>query len=900
MTESSKLKTKKVEILFGDEEEEYLEEDNYFKIDGKNTFSIGDSEDSKDKLYTILNDNDDFLINNIELQKKIIFLFYEKIYKTDPDPFDICHNISKHLMKSLDIQKSIVEEKLNYFIIKKRDYKYSKIFEFNKENLYYLGYILAYSYNKLSSFKINNGKDLKINTDKTKEEKIDVLTLFYDYCIEANLSQQETSKILVWKKKCNNLHLPGTFIFLINTFIYINTIDINFNFEEEKLTKDDVNLFIISILNIPYIFPSKITIKINLIHEELQCSVYRRFYKELFRYTHVGYFKMIYMNKDDVYKKKWDFETEFLLEKHRRNRKGDIDRIFNSETLVEDNNSLLSNNYSYRSTNKDTIFNNTSNNSNSRANFQNPYFFKSQKIKYNNTIVINDDNNNMNNVNASKNSSLIKNFLSSKTLIYNRINSSKMVNNPNENFENLHYENIIQNFKKSIGLILLTIDSLSNFTNMKRLDLIINDCYKSELQYYLKNFCFQEVSHKFHIVDILINRVKNLDELNLELNILDHITFNKILSFINYNLSLTSIKLSFFSSDATYLKQTIYKIYYQNIGGPREVSISKILDLILPHFIENLDVLFELIKIKDLKKIEVNFDTPCLIEINNPYMNTIFKFLMNLLFLVDNRNTRIEKLVILSPSTKFDRRFLPSIENILEDINFNENNEFLTELSLHLQLFMLKNIKNLITKRLVSLNIGDCDVYTFRELTKFLTSYKFSQKSELKKLSISLINSIIEYTSVIKNNFYKIFSIKLKKLSELNVYTNLYINKDTYLDLIDIFKYNWISKCRLLLHPRSDIDNIIIQNNKIIHLVPHNLENQLLSNDELVIRNKIFDENQKKINSEDNLYWILIQVFIKKNKKDRINIKYKKKTIFNILEYLYFTKPVEIFHQLDS
>ena len=46
---------------------------------------------------------------------------------------------------------------------------------------------------------------------------------------------------------------------------------------------------------------------------------------------------MIYMNKDDVYKKKWDFETEFLLEKHRRNRKGDIDRIFNSETLVEDN-----------------------------------------------------------------------------------------------------------------------------------------------------------------------------------------------------------------------------------------------------------------------------------------------------------------------------------------------------------------------------------------------------------------------------------------------------------------------------------------------------------------------------------------------------------------------------------
>ena len=340
-------------------------------------------------------------------------------------------------------------------------------------------------------------------------------------------------------------------------------------------------------------------------------------------------------------------------------------------------------------------------------------------------INIKEDESNSNNTNtsvSSKNSSSINSFISNiSQYSYSSNSVYRIKNNPNENIEDLHYRNIIDNFKKSIGLMLLTIDSLNNFTNMKRLDLILNDCYQSEFSLFLLyNNCISEINNKFNIVDILINKVRNLNELNIELNILDHITFNKILSFINYNLSLTSIKISFFSSDATYLRQTIYKIYYQNIGGPREVSISKILDLILPHFIENLDVLFELIKIKDLKKIEVNFDTPCLIEINNPYMNTIFKFLMNLLFLVDNRNTRIEKLVILSPSTKFDRRFLPSIENILEDINFNENNEFLTELSLHLQLFMLKNIKNLITERLVSLNIGDCDVYTFRELTKFL------------------------------------------------------------------------------------------------------------------------------------------------------------------------------------
>ena len=167
-----KNKPKKVEILFGDEEDEYLEEDNYFKIDAKNTFSIGDSEDSKDKLYKILNDNDDFIIENYEMQKKILSLFYEKIYKTDSDPFNICHIISKQLIKSLNIHKKIIDEKLEYFINKKTyDYKYSKKFEFDKENITYLGYILAYSYNKFSSFRISNGKDLKTNVDITKEKK---------------------------------------------------------------------------------------------------------------------------------------------------------------------------------------------------------------------------------------------------------------------------------------------------------------------------------------------------------------------------------------------------------------------------------------------------------------------------------------------------------------------------------------------------------------------------------------------------------------------------------------------------------------------------------------------------------------------------------------------------------
>ena len=79
MTQNNK--PKKVEILFGDEEDEYLEEDNYFKIDAKNSFSVGDAEESKDKLYKILNENDDFILEYYDMQKKYYHYFMKRYTK---------------------------------------------------------------------------------------------------------------------------------------------------------------------------------------------------------------------------------------------------------------------------------------------------------------------------------------------------------------------------------------------------------------------------------------------------------------------------------------------------------------------------------------------------------------------------------------------------------------------------------------------------------------------------------------------------------------------------------------------------------------------------------------------------------------------------------------------------
>ena len=905
-------KTKLEEKALINEDNKYL--DNYFKIDAKNTFSIGNSQATSNKLNKLLEDNKEFIEEYLDNNNKLMSLFYEKIYKTDSDSFNISLTVSKQLRKSLNINKNMIDDKLDYFINKKMEYKSSKEFKLDRENTYYLGYILSYAYSKFSSFKINSEKDLKLNVDKTKKEHIDLLTTFYAESLENENPQNRYSKVLFCKKNKTNFNLPGVYILLINAFIYIKDIEIDFNFDDQ-LTKDEVNLFIISLLNLQYIFSEKINIKISLINEGLQCLVYRRFYKELFKNTNFGNFKMIYMNKDDIYKKKWDFETEFLLEKHRKLSKNYLNQ--NNETIAEDNastnmntndNSNNSNSNTPKTPEKDAILNSSySNNKLSEEN--NSKNYKSDKNVCKNLNLSNsknDANNSMTNyLNSSINArnTFTKSYIN-KTQINNSSNSLvRTSNNPNEKDNDLHYDQIIEAYKNTIALILLTIDSLYNFTNMRRLDLIINDCYQSEIYSFLYNYCSVDVSKRFHMVDILINKVKTLEELNIELNILDHITFSKILSFIDNNSSLTSLKLSFFSSDVTYLRQTIYKLYYQNINT-KEISISQILDYILPYFTDNLEVLFELIKKKDLKTIAANFDTPDLIEINNPYMNTIFKFLMNIIFLVDNPKSHIEKLVILSPSTKFDSRFLPSIENILEDINFEDNNKVLTELSLHLQLFMVKNIKNLITKRLIILNIGDCDIYTFKELTKYLTSYKFSKNSFLRKLSISLLDSIIEYTDEIKKIFYKIFSIKIKQLIELNLYTNIYMNKDTYLDLFDIFRNNWTSKCRLVLNPKTEIDHIYLEEekNKIKFLVSHTLEDKLLSKDELITRNKIFYDKEKKVIKEyyknDDIFWFVWRMFNKKGKnKLQIN---QKDIIFNVLQYLYFTKNIEINHKLED
>lgn len=974
----------------------------YFIIDNKNSFIIDETNDRIGKLNKTLNENDDYLQNNSQINSQIISSFFEKIYnKTNINPFTISKKISEKFYKTNKTNKQFLEEKVDYFYSKRNDFKRAKILNSSLEIVRYIGYILCYTYHKLSSYKIYDNKDMVENIKKTLKDMTDALTDFYCYYNSKGLEPNEHKKTDFWKKNANNYYLPGVFIFLINIFAQIEIVEIDFNFGGEKLSEEDVDFFIISVVNYCYILTKIKKVKINFINKKLQCDVYGRYFRGFQEElkNNQSTLKKTFFNIDSIYNRKWDFETDFLLGAYRASENDkflDCGGLHNfgggNESILDPNNtnnmslvykeesnniSLNNSNYIYNNSNNYSIsslpktasqsflLSNTTGTSsynkmglnesmsNNNYNFNNsnnmlyslagePKFEKSlsKEIKTGNDL---DKNNNLNNFYASSEKNIIslnsstyneKSFQKSKTTSTSNLNnvsnnygtfSFSNINagynyypprrteftqfnaiNPNRVNSNQHYYDIIKNNTHSLQMILITINSLIYFENLLSFDLVMNDSYKAEFMNYFLNI---KISLKdFHILDIITNKIINLQSLNIEINILDFYTFEKILLFIESNENLSDLQISLFSSDVTYFQQTIYKIYKQNYQktnlnlNENEILSpeNKILNKLLPNFIDNLSSLFELIRNKNLETLGINFDTPYLINIKQRYMIVILKFLINILLMVNNINSKVKQLILLSPSTKIDSRIFPRIENILSCININKNNKNLIKLSLHLQLYEIKNITNMISNNLQILNIGDCDIKTFNHLTNFLSSYEFCKVSQLSKISISLLQNITNYNSKIKKIFYKIFAIKIKQLEEINIYTNLFIeDKDKYLNLLTVFENNWISKCRLTLNKRAEhIFQIYEQekNNKFIYLIPHCLEDKLLLPEEIVIRNNLYLSFDK----EDDIYWILKNVFYKKFGKKRDFSKYliNKKIIFNILKFSYFNKPVEIEHQL--
>ena len=279
----------------------------------------------------------------------------------------------------------------------------------------------------------------------------------------------------------------------------------------------------------------------------------------------------------------------------------------------------------------------------------------------------------------------------------------------------------------------------------------------------------------FHILNFINHKINRLNQLNVEINALDQLVFNKILNLIYNNHDLTILNFSFFSSDITYFRRTLLKLYNQTFGKVEKLIIhndDKIEEIILnslsPFFIENLSVLFNiLIKMQKLENPGLNFDLPLILINHQKYIIPIIKFMLNILFFIDNYKCNINKLTILASDIILDQRTLLGKSEIFSDIDINKGKNNLEELNLQIQFYNIADIKNLISTKLIILNIGNLDMVSFRSLAKYLISYKFASKSNLEILSIRLNNSVISITTELKLILRELFFLKLAKLSKL-------------------------------------------------------------------------------------------------------------------------------------
>jgi len=851
--------------------------DIFLKIDEKNNFKeLNENDIASIKIcYDRFKESEETIYSNID---KVMNKLLDKICNSNfnNDIFIISQNISKQIAKNNKIGKNNIEDMVNHLTKNAKNklniYK-SKTLLLDSDNCEIIGSILCYSYSRLQQYKVKDINKLIELRNRIIKKNIDVVKDFVKYCNEnKNMSDPKIS--YYWKSQRNQYICLPELIFLINRYSQVTEVEIDINLFNSL--KEDVSKTLIielTILNITWILNSLKSFKINFINISLQEILNNFYYNKLNAFCsniNENIKKNKIISDTDIYKKKWNFINTFKLELYR----------------------CLSNEESYNSLRE----------------------IKTMSIHESLDSFSLLDNNRKLTINDSKRRTLGPDSLFDY-LNKNRLN--KLKNNKDKENDKENLKNIFENYSGLFELIMISFFSLNNYDKPINLELVMNDSYKEEFLCYFENILGVEKDNNIEsIFDILLYKTKLnfINKLNIEINSLDSTTFDSLLNILfNNTQSLTSINISFFSSDVTYFPQFLYKICHKSIdesvlknnydsntyliNNVTDIE-EKILNNFITLYIYNLSVLFDIFqKMYNLDEVCLNFDIPSNIINKQNYMTCILKFILNVIFYYLN-STKIKKLCLLSSNTILDNRRNPNINKIIDNININEYSK-LTDLSLHFQFYQISNINNFINTRLEILNIGDLDLYTFKILCDNICTPKFNINSSLEKLSIGLLNSITNFNREMKILLRRLFNIKIRNFISLSLYTNLIINDDVDYDyFIQIINNNWISQYIFLFNNKSDeMMQKLNQNVKsLIFYVPHNLEGKLLETEDVMKlqNNPITLEVDNNKDLYDDAYWYLKYLFefvyVDKLKND----KRIKNMIMGILKYLYFVKIPKI------
>ena len=902
ITNDDSLKNKE----YNDKITSSLEKFSYLKIEPSNNFKKITMEEIKSINEKIEKNIKDKFASKKEFINEIIKKFLERNYpKYETNTSKIIQIISNQIKTKKKLNGERMEVYINFFYNSKDNFKSSTTLVLNKRIFRNIGIMLCYIYFKLKDYPIDsNGIKEYINTIVTK--KINVISDYFLYCNNVGCDPMLTKKAYEWRKlvKIYNYQVPPELIFLINTFQNCLKLEINMEFDQDILTQEDLQLYTMTLLNIEYVFPNLENISINLIHKKLQEFLNKKTINNLSSLilkNEETFKKNVSKNNNSLYSIKWDFDKEFNLAyfnnikaNSKKNKKNISNDEYNIINLDEKEIDLLSVKYNISSEkNKLSL---------SQINIP-----EKKSNKLNDIGFVDLELDEMDNDTSSSTTNSSSEIFRVKT-------KQNMINETFEEKQKKYFQKI-DNFKMIIDFIIMTFCTMSWNQSVRKLNLLSNNFYSKGLITYMKYFFDFESKKTFHFLDILYNKPNGYDSINIEFNSLDIFIFNKLLDIFYMNMSLTSINISFFSADISYLLSNLFQIYSEQLKTYSEIknyiSIKgsnfntdefekKILDDISSRFCENLEILFELIKKKkDLKELGLNFDMPIILSNNNNYKISIFKFILNILMLVDNNESKhkssIKKLTILAPKIIFDSKKEKNIDNFFKNISIYYKTKTLINLNLQFQFYKISYIQNLISTNLFTLNIGDLDIYTFDKLIQYLTCYDFSINSNLSHLSIKLLGMFTNFNIQMKLLLQRLFNISLRNLLELKLFTNLIIDKKAnYLFFLKLLQNNSIPSYLITLNKKSKKTIAyfnLFKVNKIYFLISETIQNLVFKDTFNLMRQHNFFLNE--------IYWVIKIYLLRMQKRNDIFVgKFGMQgIIFTILKYLFFTSNVKLEHQ---
>lgn len=429
-------------------------------------------------------------------------------------------------------------------------------------------------------------------------------------------------------------------------------------------------------------------------------------------------------------------------------------------------------------------------------------------------------------------------------LIDNSNDTTNILNNQNNNNNNTYgayLHNIYQSgfgfFKKSsnesVDIIKTDDNNYNNhYSNYNYKSFVANNNYHNS------NYKTSFIQGNANTKNSLQNNTYTLEEIDEKLN--------------NQNFNVTT---SHFAPSAVNDIQSVLDFL-------EEDNENKFMGLIMKKFEPLLEELFFIIESKkNLMELNFNITLPNIISSNDNFIMTLQKFIFNIFKSLDNHDCSLKTIKIKSPYLCFNNRKYPVIEKFINTIDLQKNNSSINNFTLDIQINKIPNIVNLIPRNVQFLYLGEFDIETFICFKKNFIEKNNFLNSHINSLTVSFNGSIIDKALLINEFKYIYNSEKPVSLKEIQILSNLIVDKFSLKEI-------------LLSIKSDDIEKYYFEFNKL------SLENF-----------NYFRSNMQKINlknDKDKVKELKLNYFfnIVKKYKENIETNISRKIVYNIIRFV--------------